>query len=157
MENFFNENEKLNNIEIKEKDFLNVNDFSRDSNITLGSLPQYEDLQKKQVHINLNETKEFAEVKDFKSFEDREFKKQEDKSLSLIKFRVKLFVTVYLLVTLLIGGFVIYNLVNTILLSNQISQNETKINDMTQTISRLNNSLANPASVYIELPTDLNI
>ena len=159
MEDFFKEQDKFNNITVQEKDILNVHDFSRDNpNITLGNLPQYEDLQKKQVFVNIDNAKEFEEVKDGQEFADREFKKYEDKSLSLIRFRVKLFMAVYAIVTLLIGGFVIYNLVNTSLLGNEVKQKDIKISEIKNAIKKLNNANQQQENnIKVEIPKDLNL
>ena len=97
----------------------------------------------------------FTQKDDFKNFE---FKKQVDKTNELFKFRVKLFASIYLIISLILTGFVIYNVVATTLLTNKQKANNVKIKEMNKVIDKFREE--QPASINpnftIQLPNDLN-
>ncbi|MBQ8431038.1 MAG: hypothetical protein IJX26_03780, partial [Clostridia bacterium] len=129
-------------------------------NIDISNLPRYDDFYNKDIKPN-NSQQVFAQQQDFSSFNDREFKKQTDKSNEVLKLRVKLFVCIYVIVTLILTGFVIYNLVATALLKNKISSNEEKIKDKIKEVNRVmdrqeNESIASILNA-VEIPQDLFI
>lgn len=152
MSNFFND-EQLNNITLT-KDIENVKDFS---SAKLGDLPRYEDLYKKEiVPIKTEDLSEFNK-EDISPVLDRTFKKQEDKEKALVRARVKIYLTVFALVTLLITGFVIYNLVAMMILNNKIENNDVKIKVKQQQLEREEEQSPINKNLNIELPKDLNL
>lgn len=134
MSDFFNQ-EQLNNITLKDVNTESVKDFSRANlNTPLGSLPQYEDLYKKEIVPQ--QTIEFSKLQEISPIKDREFKKQEDKEKAIIRARVKIFLTMFVLITLVVTGFVIYNLIAMVSLNNKIENNDIKIKSKREQIER---------------------
>ena len=161
MADFFNQSELNSTTITKENEIKDVSSFSRATqNIDISNLPRYDDFYNKDIKPN-NSQQVFAQQQDFSSFNDREFKKQTDKSNEVLKLRVKLFVCIYAIVTLILTGFVIYNLVATALLNNKISSNEEKIKDKIKEVNRVmdrqeNESIASILNA-VEIPQDLFI
>ena len=161
MADFFNQSELNSTTITKENEIKDVSSFSRATqNIDISNLPRYDDFYNKEIKPN-NSQQVFAQQQDFSSFNDREFKKQTDKSNEVLKLRVKLFVCIYVIVTLILTGFVIYNLVATALLKNKISSNEEKIKDKIKEVNRVmdrqeNESIASILNA-VEIPQDLFI
>lgn len=152
MSNFFND-EQINNITLT-KDIENVKDFS---STKLGDLPRYEDLYKKEiVPIKTEELSEFNK-EDISPVLDRTFKKQEDKEKALVRARVKIYLTMFALITILITGFVIYNLVAMMILKNKIENNDIKIKAKQQQIEKEEEQNPVKKDFNIELPKDLNL
>lgn len=156
MSNFFNQ-EQLNNITLKDINTESVKDFSTpDLNTPLGDLPKYEDLYKKEiVPINIEELTR-ANQNTVHPVVEREFKKQEDKEKAIIRARVKIFLTVFSLITLLITGFAIYNLVAMISLNNKVENNDIKIKAKKEQIEREQEQPVN-AFKELEIPTNVEI
>ena len=157
MSNFFNQNELNTVTDIKKETSIDVSNFSRiDPNTRLGDLMGYEKEEIKTQNINFENLKPFNEKE---QLNDIHFKKQEDKSKQLLKFRMKLFASVYLIITLILTGFVIYNLVTTLVLTNKQQSNNAKIKEINKLINKLNNeqpATINP-NLNFELPKDLNL
>jgi len=157
MSNFFDQNELNTTTEIKKETSIDVSNFSRvDLNTPIGDLAGFKKEDIKPQTINLNDLQPFNQKNEFA---DRQFKKQEDKSKELFKFRVKLFASVYLIITLVLTGFVIYNLITTTLLTNKQQNNKVKIEEINKVIDKIKNeqSASKNPNVKIELPNDLNI
>ena len=154
MSNFFSE-EQLNNVILtKENNIENVRDFSRlNPNITLGDVMGPEK-QKEPTPISFNQLSDFN--KEENKVAERAFKKQEDKDKAVIRARVKIFVTSFVLITLLITGFVIYNLIAIATLNNKIENNNIKIKSKQEQIEREEQQ---PANVQGELDKyfDINL
>lgn len=152
MSNFFND-EQLNNITLT-KDIDNVKDFS---SVKLGDLPRYEDLYKKEiVPIKAEDLSEFNK-EDISPVLDRTFKKQEDKEKALVRARVKIYLIMFALITLLITGFVIYNLIAMMILNNKIENNDVKINGKQQQIEREQEQSPVNKNLDFELPKDISL
>lgn len=156
MSNFFNE-DQLNNITLKENNIQNVTDFSAANlNTPLGDLPKYEDLYKKEIVPTQNIEFSKIEQTTTSSIADREFKKQVDKEKAVIRARVKIFLTVFSLITLLITGFVIYNLIAMINLNNKVENNDVKIKVKREQIEREEQEQPVRDLKLVEIPSDLN-
>ena len=157
MSNFFNE-EQLSNITLKENNIENVKDFSRaNPNTTLGELPKYEDLYKKEIIPTKNiDVTQFNETV-VSPITSREFKKQEDREKAIIRARVKIFLTVFALITLLVTGFLIYNLISMINLNNKVENNNIKIKIKREQLEKEEKEQPASISTLVELPKDLNI
>lgn len=157
MSNFFNE-EQLSNITLKENNIENVKDFSRaNPNTTLGELPKYEDLYKKEIIPTKNiDVTQFNETV-VSPITSREFKKQEDREKAIIRARVKIFLTVFALITLLVTGFVIYNVISMINLNNKVENNNIKIKIKREQLEKEEKEQPASISTLVELPKDLNI
>ena len=136
MSNFFNQ-EQLNSITLNDINTESVKDFSSaDLNTPLGDLPRYEDLYKKEIpSINIEDLAKYNQST-VNSVQEREFKKKVDKEKMLLRARVKLFLTMFTLITLIITGFVIYNLVAISRLNNEIDNNSVKIKSKQEQIVR---------------------
>jgi len=134
MSNFFNQ-DQLNNITLQDVNTESVKDFSSPNlNTPLGDLPKYEDLYKKE--ITPQKIIEFSKTEEINPVKDREFKKQVDKEKAVLRARVKIFLTMFTLITLVITGFVIYNLIAMISLNNKIENNDIKIKAKQDQIER---------------------
>ena len=157
MSNFFDQNELNTTTEIKKETPIDVSGFSRiDLNTPIGDLAGLKKQDIQPQNINLSQLQNFSQVD---TLADKQYKKREDKSKELFKFRVKLFASIYLIITLVLTGFVIYNLVATVLLTNKQNTNNVKIKELNKLIDKINEE--QPASISpnfkIEVPTDLNI
>lgn len=150
MVDFFEQNRR---VQIDEKVFSP--DLSRlDPNLTLGHFEEQQEKERVSLKQNLPEFKPFD---DLQQARDREFKKQGDKDKEVLRTRVKLFACMYLFVTLILTGFVIYNIVATSILSNESKRNTSKIKELNKMIDRLTDDDTQPAKVFYDLPDDLNI
>lgn len=136
MSDFF-EQPNINNVVTKDKEV--VTDFSRlDPNITLGDFSRdrenrnYENPSfSKPINFdaNLNSAQEYNSARDYSGFSERQFKKRQDKENIIQNARVKIFVTVFLMVTLILTGFVIFNAVQIVLLNKDVSSNQETIDE----------------------------
>ena len=156
MSNFFEQNELNTATEIKKETSIDVSGFSRiDLNTPIGELSGFKKEDIQPQNINIADLQPFTQKDDFKNFE---FKKQVDKTNELFKFRVKLFASIYLIISLILTGFVIYNVVATTLLTNKQKANNVKIKEMNKVIDKFREE--QPASINpnftIQLPNDLN-
>ncbi len=150
MADFFEQNKRA---QVDEKVFSP--DLSRlDPNLTLRHIEEQQEREKISLKQNLPEFKPFDNLQQAK---DREFKKQGDKDKEVLRTRFKLFACMYVLVTLILTGFVIYNLVATTLLSNESKRNNSKIKELNKMIDKLNDKDEQTARVDYELPPDLKI
>lgn len=125
MSNFFSD-EQLNNITLTKDNIENVTSFSSiNPNITLADIERLQQ-QNNTNKVNIN-VQQISNLNTTSPIADREFKKQVDKQQALIRARVKIFITTFLLITCIITGFVIYNLISIMLLNNKIENNNIKI------------------------------
>lgn len=133
--------------------------FSFDENMTLGHIQERQERERVELKKKLPEYKPFENLQSSSVEHITQFKKKEDKSQAVAMARFKLFASMYLIVTLILTGFVIYNLVESALLSREIKQNNSKIKDLNKMIDRLKNNEADNdvQGVSIVLPSDLNL
>lgn len=171
MSDFFEQQNFNSNVVTKDKEI--VTDFSRiDPNITLGEFAKNKEAENRQYYdngfnkdnrenhfasINLQDVREFDNNRQAESFVDRQFKKQEDKKALIQSMRVKIFVTVFCLVSLILAGFVIYNTVAIALLNKDVEANEEIINHDKIRIKELNKSLEEASQNSEQIAVDAMI
>lgn len=131
MSDFF-EQPNLNNVVTKDKEV--VQDFSRiDPRVTLGDFSrQNEGYSQKTNFLNntrLDASQNSEQFKEYSAFSERQFKKREDKKALIQNARIKIFVSVFMIVTLILTGFVIYNAVALALLNKDVSTNKQTIDE----------------------------
>lgn len=150
MADFF---EKQDTVQVEEK--IVSPDLSRiNPNLTLGHFQEQQEKERASLRQNLPEYKPFDNLQPAK---DKEFKKQGDKTNEIVRLRFKMFAIMYCLVTLILTGFVVYNLVASVLLSNEASRNSSKIKELNKMIDKLTDDDQQTAKVLYEIPIDLNI
>ena len=126
-------------------------------NLTLGHIQEQQEKERETIKQNLPEYKPFDYLQNATDNQFQQFKKQGDKKAEVAKLRFKLFAVTYLLVTLILTGFVIYNLVATTLLSNESKRNVSKITELNKLINKLQQDKTEHANVKYEIPKDLKI
>lgn len=148
--------DKDNRIAVEEE--VDASNLSRlNPNLTLGHFQEQQERERVKLRENLPEFKPFENLHPANDFENRQFKKQADKAVEIAQIRFKLFAITYLLVTIILTGFVIYNLVATAILSNEAKRNNTKINELNKVINKMIENEQASSNVFFELPKDLNL
>lgn len=165
MADFFNQEELKNITLTKEHDIPNVVEFSRQNpNITLGSFKEHHELYETEVpKIDVSKLQRFennvmpsVEESKQESIHDKLFKTQKDRAMELKRARAKLYVSMFFIVTFILTGFVIYNLVSTLILNNKISNNASKIKNINKLIDKVQDQQNQQPANY-ELPSDLMV
>lgn len=137
---------------------IDTSNLSRlNPNLTLGHIQEQQEKERETIKQNLPEYKPFDYLQNATDNQFQQFKKQGDKKAEVAKLRFKLFAVTYLLVTLILTGFVIYNLVATTLLSNESKRNVNKISELNKLINKLQQDKTEHANIHYEIPKDLNI
>lgn len=132
MSDFF-EQPNFNNVVTKDKEV--VQDFSRiDPRITLGDFSRQSEAYSQKSNFldnaRLDASQNVEQFKEYSAFSERQFKKKEDKKALIENARIKIFVSVFLIVTLILTGFVIYNAVALALLNKDVSTNQQTIDKL---------------------------
>lgn len=99
----------------------------------LEKLPRYEQFYGNESKLKREEQTKTNEFSEYKSYE---FKKQKDNKKELNKIRAKILITCYLLITLVLTVFFVYNIVSMVKLNNKISNNNIRITEINKNITK---------------------
>ena len=128
--------ENDNRISVDEE--IDTSSISRlNPNLTLGHIQEQQEKERATIKQNLPEFRPFDNLQNASDNQFQQFKKQGDRQLEVTRLRFKLFAVIYILITLILTGFVIYNLVATSLLSNESKRNVNKISELNKLIDKL--------------------
>ena len=148
--------EKDNKIAVDEE--IDTSNLSRlNPNLTLGHIQEQQEKERQTIKQNLPEFRPFDNLQNASDSQFQQFKKQGDRQAEVAKLRFKLFALTYLLITLILTGFVIYNLVATTLLSNESRRNTSKINELNKLINKLRQDNTQESNIKYEIPKDLHL
>lgn len=145
--------ENDNRISVDEE--IDTSSISRlNPNLTLGHIQEQQEKERATIKQNLPEFRPFDNLQNASDNQFQQFKKQGDRQLEVTRLRFKLFAVIYILITLILTGFVIYNLVATSLLSNESKRNVNKISELNKLIDKLQQD-KKQTNIKYQTPKDL--
>ena len=145
--------ENDNRISVDEE--IDTSSISRlNPNLTLGHIQEQQEKERATIKQNLPEFRPFDNLQNASDNQFQQFKKQGDRQLEVTRLRFKLFAVIYILITLILTGFVIYNLVATSLLSNESKRNVNKISEFNKLLDKLQQD-KKQTNIKYQTPKDL--